>query len=108
MKYLFAYIFTISDNANLKSEDKTALFYRSLSAPSQLHRSLSVQEGAKDLRRLQRWRNVVQKKDKSLSVTSHPEGAVHSLDFGTIVDDIFTFIGSDRDKVVNNTRFFIF
>jgi len=71
-----------------------------LSAPSQLHRSVSVEEGAKDLRRLQRWRTAVQKKNNSLGVTSHRKLGRHSMDYGTIVDDIFAFIGTDCDKAV--------
>lgn len=93
----------LSDNTKVESEDKAVLFYRSLSAPSHLHRSLSLQEGAKDLRRLQRWRTAVQKKNNLLSQTSHPEGGRRSMDYGTIVDDIFAFIGSDSDNAVCDT-----
>lgn len=73
-------------------------FSRSLSAPSKLDRSTSVQQGIQDVLRLQRWRTAVQRKHHlSASEESEPQ---EKKTFVATVDEIFTFIGSDPEKAV--------
>ena len=73
-------------------------FSRSLSAPSKLDRSASVQQGIQDVLRLQRWRTAVQRKHHlSASEESEPQ---EKKTFVATVDEIFTFIGSDPEKAV--------
>ena len=82
------------------------LLSRSLSAPSTLDQSMSVQEGIHDVRRLQRWRTNVQKKHSRVSVEDQTDSDVNVRTLVSTVAEIFTFIGSDPDKAVS-TRFLL-
>ena len=77
------------------------LLSRSLSAPSTLHQSTTVQEGIHDVRRLQRWRANVQKKHSRSSAEDQTDSDVNVRTFVSTVAEIFTFIGSDPDKAVS-------
>lgn len=94
-------IFSSSDHEHQLAD--TSSVNRSFSAPSQLHRSMSVGEGAQDLRRLQRWRTAIQKKKQLQDVGSKPDTKEDNMEFVSIMDDIFTFIGSDPDKEVSGS-----
>ncbi|XP_031557373.1 probable E3 ubiquitin-protein ligase HECTD4, partial [Actinia tenebrosa] len=83
----------------------TSSVNRSFSAPTQLHRSMSVREGAQDLRRLQRWRTAIQKKKQTHDVGSKPDTNEDNMELVSIMDDIFAFIGSDPDKEVSYSSF---
>ena len=74
---------------------------RSLSAPSKLDQSTTVQEGIHDVRRLQRWRTNVQKKHSRCSTEDQTDSDVNVRTFVSTVAEIFTFIGSDPDKAVS-------
>jgi hypothetical protein len=100
--YIYYYFCKIADHDHLT--DTRSSVNRSFSAPSQLHRSMSVLEGAQDLRRLQRWRTAVQKKKRSLNLATPPDDKGDQMDFVSIIDDIFAFIGSDPDKAVSKIR----
>ena len=72
---------------------------RSMSAPPQLQRSLeAVQEGIQDVLRLQRWRTAVQRKSV-LGVPDEKDGSKET--FFSTLDEIFTFIGSDPEKMAS-------
>ena len=77
------------------------LLSRSLSAPSTLDQSTTVQEGIHDVRRLQRWRANVQKKHSRSSAEDQTDSDVNVRTFVSTVAEIFTFIGSDPDKAVS-------
>ena len=77
------------------------LLSRSLSAPSKLDRSLSVQEGVHDVRRLQRWRTNVQKRHSRSSPEDQPDSGGNKT-FVSTVTEIFSFIGGDPDEAVSN------
>lgn len=77
------------------------LLSRSLSAPSTLDQSTTVQEGIHDVRRLQRWRANVQKKHSRCSAEDQTDSDVNVRTFVSTVAEIFTFIGSDPDKAVS-------
>lgn len=94
-------IFPSSDHDHQLADTSTV--NRSHSAPSQLHRSMSVREGAQDLRRLQRWRTAIQKKKQLQDVGSKSDTNDDNLEFVSIMDDIFAFIGSDPGKEVSET-----
>lgn len=78
------------------------LLSRSLSAPSTLDQSTTVQEGIHDVRRLQRWRANVQKKHSRCSAEDQTDCDVNVRTFVSTVAEIFSFIGSDPDKAVSS------
>ncbi|XP_068681108.1 probable E3 ubiquitin-protein ligase HECTD4 isoform X3 [Montipora foliosa] len=77
---------------------------RSFSAPPKLDRSLSVQEGIHDVRRLQRWRTNVRKKHGDRN-TDETDSYENNETFVSTIAEIFTFIGGDPDKAVTCSSF---
>lgn len=72
---------------------------RSFSAPPKLDRSLSVQEGIHDVRRLQRWRANIQKKHRIRNTDE--TDAAEDKSFISTITEIFSFIGGDPEKAVS-------
>ena len=72
---------------------------RSFSAPPKLDRSLSVQEGIHDVRRLQRWRANIQKKHRVRNTDE--TDAAEDKSFISTITEIFSFIGGDPEKAVS-------
>lgn len=87
-------------SSNELQTPSSPLLCRSLSAPPKLDRSMSVQEGIHDVRRLQRWRTNVQKKHSRVSPEDQIDSDVNKT-FVSTVAEIFSFIGSDPDKAVS-------
>ncbi|XP_048583049.1 probable E3 ubiquitin-protein ligase HECTD4 isoform X2 [Nematostella vectensis] len=81
-------------------------FIRSLSAPDQLHKSISVQEGIPDLLRLQRWRTAIQKKTHPFPVNEQYHGE-EDRTFVATINEIFAFIGSDPDTAETCSSFLL-
>lgn len=100
---LFAYVLLYSAAASLNQlhAPSSPVLNRSLSAPSKLDQSTTVQEGIHDVRRLQRWRTNVQKKHSRCSAEDQTDSDVNVRTFVSTVAEIFTFIGSDPDKAVS-------
>ena len=96
-----AYLFvagSVSTDDKLLSSPPVSLS-RSFSAPPKLDRSISVQEGIHDVRRLQRWRANVQKKHRVRNTDE--TDAAEGRSFVSTIAEIFSFIGGDPDKAVS-------
>ena len=84
----------------IQPQSPSGILNRSLSAPPKLDRSMSVQEGIHDVRRLQRWRTNVQRKHNRSTSEDETDASVNKTFLSTVAE-IFFFIGSDPDKAVS-------
>ena len=84
----------------IQPQSPSGILNRSLSAPPKLDRSMSVQEGIHDVRRLQRWRTNVQRKHNRSTSEEETDLSVNKTFLSTVAE-IFFFIGSDPDKAVS-------
>ena len=99
---IYSFCFPIAEapmKDQLQSSSSVSLS-RSFSAPPKLDRSLSVQEGIHDVRRLQRWRANVRKKHGDRN-TDETDSYENNETFVSTIAEIFTFIGGDPDKAVS-------
>ena len=96
MKWSILFICSSAPEGDELEPPGSPLFSRSLSAPSKLDRSASVEQGIQDVLRLQRWRTAVQRKHSQSDDTDAPRDST----FVSTIDDIFAFIGSDPEKAV--------
>ena len=100
LKYSFCFPIAEAPMKDQLQSSSSVSLSRSFSAPPKLDRSLSVQEGIHDVRRLQRWRANVRKKHGDRN-TDETESYENTETFVSTIAEIFTFIGGDPDKAVS-------